>query len=408
MDVRFKTMSKIKRTYYFDQMVNSLGDLKVKLLTGVKGCGKTELVKDFIEYLSVNSETTNIIYVNFDKTDFDNLKKKNSLLRYISSSYAEDKMNFVFIDEVQKCSDYVDVILNLYDNGEYNLYLTASADILQNPEVAEKIGAFTKQIMIYPFSYREYLEYYGIDGSTPRLYSALDGYIRNGGLPETYNYTSISQRYNLVEKEIYGQSVMKELQGVHVIKNRAILFGTVNYLYNNLGKVTSGGEISNYLVSRNATSDNKTVSKYLGYLTASKLFEEVERFDLRKQVILAKENKYFVSDLMFRYAHLSSQEIDMQKALENLVVMQLLRNGYDVKCAQLYQKEFGFFVTGHNRKFYVAVSDSVAEEELTDAAENMLKIKDNYPKMVLARTSKEPMDHRGVEIIDAASWLYNN
>ena len=401
-------MKRIKRTYYFDQMVNALGNLKVKLLTGVKGSGKTELIKDFIEYLSVNSETTNIIYVNFDKSDYDNLKKKNSLLRYISSSYAEDKMNFVFIDEVQKCADYADVIINLYENGEYNLYMAASADILKNPEVSEKIGAITEQIMVYPFSYREYLEYYGIDGTTPRLYSALDGYIRNGGLPETYTYTSIAQRYNLVEKEIYGQSVMKELQGVHVIKNRAILFGTVNYLYNNLGKVTSGGEISNYLVSRNATSDNKTVSKYLGYLTASKLFEEVERFDLRKQVVLAKENKYFVSDLMFRYAHLSSQEIDEQKALENLVVMQLLRNGYDVKCAQLYQEDFGFLVSGRGKKFYVTVSDSKDTEELNAVAENLLRIKDNYPKTVLARTSATTADYKGIAIADVSNWLYNN
>ena len=401
-------MRKISRPKYFNKMVNLLGSEQIKVLTGVKGSGKTELLKDLIEYLGINSETTNIIYISFDLVDYDNLKRKTALKRYINNSYIDGRMNFVILDEVQRAEGFVDSLEELHKDGRFQVYAAASCDILANQEVSDRLSTIIEQIKVYPFSYKEYLEFYNIDVTEEKLYTILDGYIRNGGLASSYNFSALTQRYNVVEKEIFNQSIMKEIMEVHNIKNRTILYGTVNYLYNNIGEVTSGGEISNYLVSKGATSDNKTVSKYINYLKASCLINEVLRFDLRKQTLLAKENKYYVVDLMFKYAHSSSQELERKKIFEDLVVTQLLRRGAKVLSAQLYQEDFGFLVEEEGKKYYVAVCPLSDAETLEKEGEKLLRIKDNYPKTILTRTYKPKQDYKGIDIVDLGEWLYNN
>lgn len=396
-------MKLIERKSYLDKMINVIGTPDIKVLTGVRRSGKSKLLEAFKNDVQKSLPDANIIHINFNLSKYEHLKEHNALNDYIESHYAEGKKNFVFIDEIQMCDNFELCINNLHATELYDIYITGSNAFLLSSDLATLFTGRTFEMKVYPFSFAEYVLYFGL---TDR-YTAFDRYMLDGGMSGSYLYKEQEDRYDYIAN-VFDTLILRDIRQKYKIKNPALMDRISQFLMDNVSNLTSARSITDTLLSNKEAINHKTVGHYLQFLCNAFAFYKFRRYDINGKKYLSSNEKYYLSDPAFRYAKLGTKNLDTGRVIENIVAMELLRRGYEVYVGVLYKKEIDFVALKRSEKIYIQVSDNLSlPETFKREVEPLLKIKDAYPKMVIARTRNPEYQYEGVKIVDVADWLLN-
>lgn len=394
-------MKLIKRDFYLEKMKNVMGTPDIKVITGVRRSGKSKLLEAFKQYVIDNIPNANIIHINFNLEEFEKLKDYHALNTYIKNSYVEGADNFVLIDEVQLCPNFELTINSLHAQEKYDIYLTGSNAFLLSSDLATLFTGRTFEIKVYPFSFKEYLEYF----QPSNIYEAFDNYIKEGGMSGSYLYHDLELKYDYI-KEVFNTLILRDIRQKYKIRNTMLMDRLVDYLMDNVSNLTSVRNIADTFTSNKDKINHMTISSYIQYLCNAFAFYKIRRYDIHGRKYLSSNDKYYLSDHAFRYAKLGTKNLDYGRVVENIVAVELLRRGYEVYVGVLYKKEIDFVAIKRNEKIYIQVSDNISDSEtFKREVSPLLQIKDAYPKMVIARTHHEQYDYEGITIIDIADWL---
>ena len=394
-------MKIIERKEYLDRLIRLKDTPDIKIITGLRRSGKSELVRAYMEWIRSN-EDTNIIYVDFADLKFDDLKTYKELYNFCEGQYIDGKTNVIVVDEVQMCEKFELAINSLYNSRKYDIYITGSNAFLLSSDLSTLFTGRFIEIPVYPFSFAEYCEYYGYDSNTANV---LDSYVMNGGLSGAYVYSEKEDQASYI-KDVYTTIIKRDLVDKYGIKEEALLDSLTDYMMDNISNLTSASKISNVFKQNKVETNHITIGNYMKYLCSAFMFYKVKRYDIRGKKYLETSDKYYLSDLGFRYAMLGTRNMDYGRAYENIVALELLRRGYEIYVGKLYQKEIDFVVMKQNEKLYIQVSDNISDSDTLERELSPLKaIKDAYPKILIANTKHDDYDIEGIKVLDLTNWL---
>ncbi|MCM1518000.1 MAG: ATP-binding protein [Pseudoflavonifractor sp.] len=397
-------MKLIYRQLYLCQLQRVMNTPDIKIVTGIRRSGKSKLMSAFARYIRSIDAAANIIEIDLTKLRFERLKEYHALNEFVESNYKESVPNYLMIDEVQLCDGFELAINSLHSEEKYDIYLTGSNAFLLSSDLATLFTGRHIEIHVYPFSFKEYCVYYNI--TADNIQSAFNDYIQIGGLSGAYPYTSSADKKKYI-REVYETILIRDLVDKYRIANPIMLKQVSSYLMDSISNISSSRNISNALSVNGEDANHKTVGAYIDYLCNAFLFYEAKRYDVRGKTYLQSLNKYYLADTGIRCAVLGKRNMDWGRMLENVVFVELLRRGYEVYVGKLYQKEIDFVAMRGGEKFYIQVSDDISNEDtFKREVDPLLKIRDAYPRMLLARTRNEETDYEGIRIVDIPQWLY--
>ena len=396
-------MKLIERSDYLNRLLDAAGTPDIKVITGIRRSGKSKLLESFIDKIKQGNPDANIVHINFNLTEYENLKEYHALEEYVRRSYIPGKDNYVCIDEVQMCDGFEKAVNSLHESQEYDIYVTGSNAFLLSSDLSTLFTGRTFEVEVYPFSFSEYCEYYKPED----ICRAFDNYALEGGMSGSYLYKKADDKYRYI-RGVFETLVLRDISQKYRIKNKSLLDSICDYLLDNTSNLTSTRNIADNLIAKKIKTNDKTVGNYLKYLCNAFAFYKVRKYDIRGKKYLASQDKYYLADHSFKYAILGTKNMDYGRVYENIVAIELLRRGYEVYAGALYKKEIDFVAIKQNEKIYIQVSDDITGEETFDRETSpLLKIADAYPKMVLARTRHEEYSYEGIHIVDIADWLRN-
>ena len=393
-------MKLIKREYLKD-LIDVIGTPDIKIITGVRRSGKSKLLEMFKNYIIENIKNYNIIGINFNLVKFDNLRDYISLNNYIEKQYIEGKNNFVLIDEVQMCKEFERTINSLHAEEKFDIYITGSNAFLLSSDLATLFTGRTYEIQIYPFSFKEFIEYFKYEN----IQDAFEKYVLEGGMSGSYIYNDVKQKYNYIN-EVYNALIVRDIQQKYNIQNIGLMDSLTEFLMDNVSNLTSYRKVANKLNENNINTNDKTISNYINYLCDAFAFYKIRRYDIQGKRYLSSVDKYYLVDQTFKYAKLGTKNMNYGRIYENIVAIELLRRGYEVYVGELYNAEIDFVAMKMNEKIYIQVSDNISDDKTFEReVRRLLKIKDAYPKMIISRTRHEDYQYEGIQIYDLANWL---
>ena len=396
-----KALKLIERTLYLDKLKRVCGTPDIKVVTGVRRSGKSRLMDCYIGWIEESKKDSNIIYIDFTNLKYEGLKEYHTLNNYVEEHYRRGKNNYLFIDEVQMCPSFELTINSLHSSGKYDIYVTGSNAFLLSSDLATLFTGRTYEIEVYPFSFAEYMEYYQKED----LEKAFDQYIKDGGMAGSYAYQGQEEKYNYIE-DVFNTLIVRDIRQKYKIRNEALMDRIADFLMDNISNLSSARKIADTLTKNKDKINHKTVGKYMEYLCNAFAFYEVRRYDIQGKKYLASSEKYYLSDHAFRYAKLGTRNMDYGRIIENIVAIELMRRGYEIYAGVLYKKEIDFVAMKHDEKIYIQVSDSISDEgTFTSEIDPLLKIKDAYPRILIARTRHDDYQYEGIKIIDIKYWL---
>ncbi len=396
-------MKLIERTDYLKKLQDVMGTPDIKVITGVRRCGKSKLLEAFIEVIKEKKPSVNIIHINFNLPEYDHLLGYRELYNYINEQFRPETDNYVMIDEVQMCEGFEKAINGLHASEKYDIYITGSNAFLLSSDLATLFTGRTYEIKIYPFSFSEFIKYYELS----EVYGAFDRYILEGGMAGSYLYKTQEAKYDYVA-DVFNTLIVRDIRQKYKIRNIPLMDRIADYLMDNISNLSSARNIADTLSGNQDKINHKTVVSYMQYLCNAFAFYKARRYDIRGKKYLASNDKYYLSDHAFRYAKLGTKNMDYGRVIENVVAIELLRRGYEVYAGILYRKEIDFVAIKRSEKLYIQVSENIDDEKtLVREITPLLQIKDAYPKLLLARTKHGVTDYEGIQIIDVADWLVN-
>ena len=397
-------MKQISRPEYLGRLQALQDTPDIKIITGVRRSGKSMLMREYISYLQQQNSNCNIIYVDFMDLAFEDLKEYHALYTYIENAYQEGRSNYVFIDEVQLCPHFELAVNSLHSKQKYDLYLTGSNAFLLSADLATLFTGRYIEIHVFPFSFAEYCSYFDARKDVDALF---DDYVLAGGLAGSYAYKTNFDK-SVYIREVYQTIMHRDLRQKYKPSDETLLDMVSEFLMDNISNITSSNKIASTLTSNKLPVNHVTIGKYLKYLCTAFLFYKARRYDIRGKKYLESSAKYYLVDSGMRFAVLGSRNLDYGRVYENIVYLELLRRGYDVYVGKLYNKEVDFVAKQGSELLYIQVSDDISRSETMEReCDSLLKIKDAYPKIILARTKHEAYTYNGIIVYDIARWLVN-
>lgn len=394
-------MKIIKREEYLNKLINIIGTPDIKVITGIRRSGKSKLLEEFKKYINTTDKKSNIIHINYNLHKFQKIKTCDSLVNYVETNFKKNMNNYLLIDEIQMCEDFEKAINGFHAEEKYDIYITGSNAFLMSSDLATLFTGRTFKVEVYPFSFKEYLEYYKYEN----IQEAFDNYVKEGGMAGSYLYQTTEEKYQYI-KDVFNTLVIRDIKQKYKIRNTDIIQNLSDYLMDNISNLTSSNNITAVLNTNNVSITDKTINNYIEYLCNAFAFYKIKRFDIKGKKYLSTQNKYYLADHSFRYAMLGTNNMDYGRVYENIVAIELLRRGYEVYVGTLYQKEIDFVAKKQGKQIYIQVSDDISNEKtFKREVDALLKIQDAYPKIIIARTKHETYQYEGIEIIDIANWL---
>ena len=393
-------MKLIKRAY-LKELIEVLGTPDIKVITGVRRSGKSKLLEMFKNYIIENINDYNIIDINFNLVKFDNLRDYISLNNYIEKHYIIGKNNFVLIDEVQMCKEFERTINSLHAEEKYDIYITGSNAFLLSSDLATLFTGRTYEIQVYPFSFKEFMKYFNYESAQ----DAFEKYVLEGGMAGSYIYNDVNKKYNYIN-EVYNALIVRDIQQKYNIQNIGLMDSLTEFMMDNVSNLTSYRKIANILNQASINTNDKTIANYINYLCDAFAFYKIRRYDIQGKRYLSSVDKYYLVDQTFKYAKLGTKNMNYGRVYENIVAIELLRRGYEIYVGELYNAEVDFVAMKMNEKIYVQVSDNISDDKTFEReVRPLLKIKDAYPKILIARTRHDDYQYEGIQIYDLANWL---
>ena len=396
-------MKLINRPHYLSQLSGVMNTPDIKIVTGIRRSGKSKLLRAFADYIRQIDSTANIIEIDLTKLRFEKLKEYHALNEYVEEQYKDGVNNYLMIDEVQLCEGFELAINSLHSEEKYDIYLTGSNAFLLSSDLATLFTGRHIEIHVFPFSFKEYCTYFEIAESN--MQEAFTDYIQVGGLSGAYPYSRTSDREKYI-RDVYETILIRDLVEKYKLGNPTMMKRMSHYLMDNIGNISSSRNISSSFIADGVETNHKIVGRYIDYLCNAFVFYEAKRYDVKGKTYLQSLSKYYLADTGIRFAELGKRNMDWGRMLENIVFIELLRRGYEVYVGKLYQKEIDFVAMKGSEKIYIQVSDDIsAETTFNREVEPLLKIRDAYPKLLLARTRNEETDYEGIRIVDIPRWL---
>ena len=412
-------MIRIDRKEYLDFLVKSKDRQIIKVVSGVRRCGKSTLFEIYKDFLLENGVAKNqIISINFEDMDYEELTDYKKLYGYIKSKMIRDKKNYIFLDEIQHVDKFEKVVDSLFIKENTDLYITGSNAYFMSSELATLLSGRYVELKMLPLSFKEYyqakLEYEKLEQKENRTLKTLiqyyNEYILNSSFPYTLQLDSDLKNIHEYLSGIYNSVLLKDIVARLKISDVMRLESVVKYIFDNIGNLTSLSKIANTLTSMGRKTDAKTIEKYIRGLTDSLLVHEVSRYNIKGKEFLSTLSKYYVADLGLRQMILGNRNIDMGHILENIIYLELLRRKGNVYVGQFDKNEIDFVVINSNEIEYYQVALTVLDENTLKRELDAFKnIKDNYPKYLI--TLDDVMvntDYDGIKVVNALEWLLWN
>ena len=409
-------MIRIDRKEYLDFLVKSKDRQIIKVVSGVRRCGKSTLFEIYKDFLLENGvEKNQIISINFEDMDYEELTDYKKLYEYIKSKMIEDKRNYIFLDEIQHVDKFEKVVDSLFIKENTDLYITGSNAYFMSSELTTLLSGRYIELKMLPLSFKEYyqakLEYEKQEQKENRISKTLiqyyNEYIVNSSFPYTLQLDSDLKNIHEYLSGIYNSVLLKDIVARLKILDVMRLESVVKYIFDNIGNLTSLSKIANTLTSMGRKTDAKTIEKYIRGLTDSLLVHEVSRYNIKGKEFLSTLSKYYVTDLGLRQMILGNRNIDMGHILENIIYLELLRRKGNVYVGQFDKNEIDFVVINSNEIEYYQVALTVLDENTLKRELDAFKnIKDNYPKYLI--TLDDVMvntDYDGIKVVNALEWL---
>ncbi|MFA6938033.1 MAG: ATP-binding protein [Treponema sp.] len=402
----------INRNSYIERLNSFKNKQIIKVITGIRRCGKSVLMTQFKENLLLSGVNKDqIISVNLEELENESLLNYQNLYSYIINHLQKDKMNYIFVDEVQLCVNFQKAIDSLFVKSNTDIYLTGSNANLLSGELATLLSGRYVTIEVQPFSFKEFLEYKSTDANlisnqNLNLQQLYLDYVRYGSFPFTLQLNNNEEDINQYLTGIYTTIIVKDIAVRHQIKDISILESVIRFMFDNTGNICSSKKISDTLTSGGRKVSQPTVENYMYYLQECYMIYEVKRFDIKGKEYLKTLSKYYIADSGLRNALLGYKNIDTGHILENLVYLELRRRSYKIYVGKVDSLEIDFVAVNQNETLYIQVSESLKEESTLNRELAPLKsIKDFNPRYIITMDLSPNSNIDGIKIINALDFL---
>ncbi|GMT46352.1 MAG: ATPase [bacterium] len=392
----------VQREAYISRVKPFIGKSVAKVFTGQRRVGKSYMLFQLIQLILDNDPEANIIYINKEDIAFDEIKTAADLNDYILKKASQQKKNYIFIDEIQEITGFEKAVRSLLLDENNDVYITGSNAKLLSGELATFLAGRTIEINVYSLSYAEFLSFHKLTDTDRNLLK----YFKYGGLPYLINLNLRDDIVFEYLKNIYTTIVFRDVIARYNLRNINFLERLVKFLADNTGSIFSAKRISDFLKSQKINLAHNQVQAYTDYLTNAFLIHKVSRYDIKGKRIFETGEKYYFENSGLRNAIVGYKPGDKAKLLENIVYNQLLFKGCEVKTGQLETEEIDFVAIKNNETTYVQVSLTLNNQKTIDREfGNLLKIKDNYPKMVVTMEEQGINTYKGIPVIPVRKFL---
>lgn len=396
----------INRPMYVDKIMAYTDTPFIKILTGVRRCGKSTILQMIIDKLKKRGITDEqIVSIRFDSMEYEDMTAKEMFSMIKEKLYANGK-TYLFLDELQEIEGWEKVVNSLYSDYETDIYVTGSNSRMMSSEISTYLTGRYVAFRIFTLSFSEYLTFKKEYAELHDNKTELSNYLRLGGFPATHlqNYSD-NEIYTIV-KDIYNSTIFSDIVKRNNIRKVDQLERIVKFAFNNIGKTFSAKSVSDYLKSEHRKIDNETVYNYLEKLEKAYIFHRCSRYDMNGKELLKTQEKFYVADSAFKYSILGYTETSVAAMLENIVYLELLRRGYEVCIGKTNDGEIDFIATKQNEKMYVQVTREISSEKTEKREyERLLEIHDNYPKYVLTTDDFAGGNYEGIKTMHIADFL---
>lgn len=394
----------IQREEYLNKLI-ALKDKKIiKVVTGVRRCGKSKLLEMYRQWLLEQGvEEERIVSINFEDLDFEDLTDYKKLHTYLKEHLVKDNMTYIFLDEIQNVEQFPKVVDSLYIKDNVDIYITGSNAHMLSSEIATLLSGRYIQIEMLPLSFKEYMISTG--SMNDRGIKYVD-YLQNSSFPYTLELEGQSDEIRNYLEGLYNTIVVKDIISHSKISEPMMLKSILKFIFDNIGNPLSSKKIADTMTSSGRRIDTRTVEKYLDALTESYIIYQAKRYNIKGKQYLKTLEKYYVVDIGLRLMLLGSKQIDAGRILENIVYLELLRRGYDVYVGKVDEFEVDFVAQNGKGTTYFQVALSVRDEKTLERELRSLRaIKDHYPKILLTMDDDPEVHYDGIRRINARDWL---
>ncbi|MBR5346454.1 MAG: ATP-binding protein [Deltaproteobacteria bacterium] len=398
-------LQRLERKEYLDKLISFRDKQLIKVVTGVRRCGKSTLLEIYQDYLRTNGSISEnqIVAVNLEDFDFFSLREPAALHAYVKERLVPGKMTYVFLDEIQHCTDFPAVIDSLYIRKNVDLYLTGSNAYMLSSEIATLISGRYVEIKMLPLSFSEYVF---STGNEENLAGKYRDYIQGSSFPYALELKEQPGAVRDYLEGVYNTIVVKDIAARKKIADTMMLESVTRFVFDSIGSPLSTKKIADTMISSGRKIDVKTVERYLEGLMESFILYRAKRYNIRGKQYLKTLEKYYVVDIGMRYMLLGTSGTDVGHILENIVYLELLRRGYEVSVGKIDDVEVDFVARNQRGVRYIQVASSVRDENtLRRELASLQKISDNYPKVILTLDEDPEADYEGIRRLNALEWL---
>lgn len=391
-----------------EEYLNKLKVLKdkhiIKIVTGIRRCGKSTLLLQFQNWLIEQGvDSSQIIFINFEDLEYEDLNDYRSLHQYIKEKIKKNTKTYIFLDEIQNVDKFPKVLDSLQLNPDIDLYVTGSNAYMLSSEIATLISGRYIQIEMLPLSFKEYCLAKGGYEDRARKYT---DYLLSSSFPYALALDSEPNIIRDYLESIYNTIVIKDIMNRKQVTDSMMLQSVLKFIFDNIGNPFSTKKIADTMTSDGRKIDSKTIEKYLAALKESYVIYQAKRFDIKGKQYLKTLDKYYVVDIGLRYMLLGKQAMDAGHILENIIYLELLRRSYDVYVGKVDSFEVDFVAQNQDGNHYYQVALTVREEATLNRELRPLQmLQDDYPKVLLTLDDDPPRDIDGIKILNARDWL---
>ena len=397
----------IERPLYLNKIMPFVDTPFVKILTGVRRCGKSTILKMIQKKLKEEHHITDeqILSYRFDSMEYEDMTSKG-LYQELKTKILNTKKTYLFLDEIQEINGWEKVVNTLASDYDVDIYITGSNSRMMSSEISTYLTGRYVTFYIYTLSFDEYLTFKKSYSTIYDIKQEFNQYVRLGGFPATHLQEYSQDEVYTIVRDIYNSTIFSDIVRRNQVKKIDQLERVVKYTFNNVGNTFSAKSISNYLKSEQRKIDNETVYRYLEKLQKAYILHRCSRYDLQGKSILKTQEKFYLADISLRYAVLGYTIDSVASSLENIVYLELKRRGYDVCIGKYKDKEIDFVATKQNEKIYVQVTQEIKSEKTQKREyEQLLEIKDNYPKYVVLTDDFAGGNYQGIKTMHITDFL---
>ena len=402
-----EVVTMIERPLYVDKIMAYVDTPFVKILTGVRRCGKSTILKMIMERLKTerNIPEDRIISCRFDSMEYEDMTAKQ-IYTLLKEKLSPAGKTYLFLDEVQEIKGWEKIVNSLASDFDVDLYITGSNSRMMSSEIATYLTGRYISFRIFTLSFGEYLMFKSKFANVGEPKAELANYVRLGGFPATHLQAYSQDEIYTIVRDIYNSTIFSDIVKRNQVRKIDQLERVVKYTFNNVGNTFSAKSIADYLKAERRSLDNETVYSYLEKLEKAYLLHRCSRYDLQGKEILKTQEKFYLADVALRYSVLGYNADSVASSLENIVYLELCRRGYTVYVGKTSDGEIDFVAVRQNEKIYVQVTQEINSEKTEKREYNrLLEIPDNYPKFVLTTDEFAGGNYEGIKTMHIADFL---